>query len=175
MVFSADSKVLAAYVDFQTFAWFDVATGKRLGSLYPPRDTAIHSGVFAADGCSLVLDMSDGTAALYELATARLRRVYGTRLTPLPGGAASGLRGVRQFHGGDASRRVALTPDGRTLAVAGHDRKVHLYDLLSGEETRTLSGHSASILAIAIAPDGTRLASASADTTVLLWDLSGQR
>jgi WD40 repeat protein len=175
MIFSLDGKMLAAYVDFQTFAWFDVATGKRLGTLYPPRDTAVHSGVFAADGRSLVLDMSDGTAALYELATARLRRVYGTRLTPLPSGWASGLRGIRQFHGGDASRRVALTPDGRTLALAGHDRRVHLYDLLSGEETRTLSGHSGSILAIAIAPDGTRLASASADTTVLLWDLSGQR
>jgi RNA polymerase sigma factor (sigma-70 family) len=172
MIFSPDGKTLAAYLDPQTFAWFDVASGKRLGSLRPPRDTAIRSGAFSADGRSLVLDMSDGTAVLYELATAKPRRTYGKRLTSLPAGHATGLPGIRQFPGGDAARRVALTPDGKTLALAGHDRKVHLYNVFSGEEIGSLSGHSAAILAIAISPDGTRLASASADTTVLLWDLS---
>jgi RNA polymerase sigma factor (sigma-70 family) len=171
IIFSPDSQKVAAYLDHNSLAWWDVKTGKRLGSIPLPKDTAVHSGDFSPDGRSLVLDMGNGTAILYELSTRQPRHLYGGQ-RQLPANRA-GLDGVRGFHGGDAATRVAFSPDGKVVAHAGLDRKVHLYDPLSSTEIKALVGHSGSVLAIAFAPDGKTLASASADTTVLLWDLTG--
>jgi WD40 repeat protein len=84
----------------------------------------------------------------------------------------SGLAGVRFGQGGDANKHVVFFPDGKTLAHAGFDRAIHLWDVATGRKLRSFVGHTGSILAIDIAPNGKMLASASADTTVLLWDIS---
>jgi WD40 repeat protein len=53
---------------------------------------------------------------------------------------------------------VTYSPDGRTLAVAGTDTTVQVYDAASGALTRTLRGLSAPASVIAFSPDGTKLA-----------------
>src|SRR5207247_2854899 len=51
-----------------------------------------------------------------------------------------------------------------------------LWDLQTGKETKTFSGHNGCVYDLAFRPDGKILASASADRTVKLWDvLSGER
>jgi WD40 repeat protein len=172
IIFSPDSTKVAAYLDHHFFAWWDVRTGKRMGTIQLPEDTAVHSGDFSPDGRTLALDLGNGTAAVYELATRQPRHVFGTGLQP-PASRAGPRGGIRAFHGGDAATRVAFSPDGKLMAHAGLDRKVHLYEMPSGKEIKTLAGHSGAVLALAFAPDGRTLASASADTTVLMWDLSG--
>jgi tetratricopeptide (TPR) repeat protein len=65
---------------------------------------------------------------------------------------------------------VAFSPDGQRLASASWDQSVKLWDAVSGQELRTLKGHTNMVSSVAFSPDGQRLASASHDATVKLWD-----
>ncbi|HEV3259802.1 MAG TPA: WD40 repeat domain-containing protein [Gemmataceae bacterium] len=65
---------------------------------------------------------------------------------------------------------VAFSPDGKRLAAASYDRKIHLWDPATGKEVLQLVGHQDRVYSVAFSPDGKRLASASMDRTVRLWD-----
>ncbi len=65
---------------------------------------------------------------------------------------------------------VAWSPDASTVAAGSMDR-VTLWDLQTGEEKATLTGHSDLVTSVAWSPDGNTLASGSSDGTVKLWDV----
>ncbi len=70
---------------------------------------------------------------------------------------------------------VAFAPDGRMLASGSNDSTIKLWDVASGREVRTLSGHTSDVWSVAFSPDGRTLASGSRDKTIKLWDVaSGQ-
>lgn len=66
---------------------------------------------------------------------------------------------------------VAVSSDGRTALSAGDDGGVYVWDLTTGEVSRTLEGHSDSVTSIAISSDNRAVVSGSADGTVRIWDL----
>ena len=73
-----------------------------------------------------------------------------------------------QFDGGVYS--LAISADGRTLAVGGVDHQIRLLAIDSLKEIATIQGHTAQVLAIAFSPDSQILATGSFDHTVKLWD-----
>ena len=70
---------------------------------------------------------------------------------------------------------VAFSPDGRTLASASHHQAVLLWDLATGQPTRSLAGHESGVNGLAFSPDGLTLASAGTDKTVRLWDVASDQ
>ena len=70
---------------------------------------------------------------------------------------------------------LALSPDGKTLASAGYDKTVRLWDLESLKELAALTGHKGAVRALAFSPDGKTLASGAGDQTIKLWDLETRK
>ncbi len=70
----------------------------------------------------------------------------------------------------EQTTKIAVTLDGKILASSTHDM-IHLWNLETGKEQHTLTGHRHWVSALAISPDGRTLASASLDRTLKLWSL----
>jgi WD40 repeat protein/serine/threonine protein kinase len=83
------------------------------------------------------------------------------------------IRPLKTRHAGPVVA-LAVAPDSQTLATAGFDKTVRLYNLSSGAELAVLEGHSKGPRAVAFSPDGQTLASGGYDRSVLLWDV-GER
>ena len=65
---------------------------------------------------------------------------------------------------------MAFSPDGNNIASGSGDTTVRLWNANTGENTRTLTGHTAPVSSVAFSPDGNTIASGSGDTTVRLWN-----
>ncbi len=58
---------------------------------------------------------------------------------------ASTSRHIRTLHGKSPVKGVAFSPDGTSIGCACTDGIVRIWDLATGEEVATLTGHSDSV------------------------------
>jgi WD40 repeat protein/serine/threonine protein kinase len=95
------------------------------------------------------------------------------RFTWMPPELVAVLGEHRGRHAGGLNH-LALSPDGKTLASAGKDSKVCLWDTDTRRLRAVLTGHTAAVYATAFTPDGKMLLSAGADMMVRCWSLDGE-
>ena len=87
----------------------------------------------------------------------------------------AGDSAARPFKGlTNAIRSIAVSPDGKTLATAGGDALVTLWDVALGAPRGTLEGHERPVASIAFSPDGKTIATGGADRTVSLWNATSR-
>jgi hypothetical protein len=156
---------------------WDLATGKKTATLQGHPGHGCFSNMFAVaysvafrpDGKILV---SGGarTIEAWEAATGKNLAIF-----PQPGD--------------QVVWRVALAPDGKTLAwvnapwddaagtKASVEREIRLLDITTGRDVATLKGHTGGVWPLVFSPDGKTLAAGGVDGKIYLWDIpaAGQR
>jgi WD40 repeat protein len=84
-------------------------------------------------------------------------------------------RALHTIDAGSPVRALAMSPDGKTLAVGGDSDSVQLFEMASGKPTVKLAGHKDWVLCLAFSPDGKQLVSGGYDEHMILWDLAGNK
>jgi WD40 repeat protein/uncharacterized protein YjbI with pentapeptide repeats/3',5'-cyclic AMP phosphodiesterase CpdA len=193
VAFGPTGKVVATANDDDTVRLWWTPTGRLLRVLRPHHGR-VRSIAFSPDGDLLATGCDDRRVRLWNTRTGALEaeftghedRVYAVgfgagflasaswdttaRVWDLSGRGGGG--GGRVLAGHSARLwTAAFAPDGRTLATAGDDLLIRLWDARDGTLRHALPGHTDSVWSVAFSPDGRTLASGGADGTTRLWSL----
>ncbi|MBD2384723.1 protein kinase domain-containing protein [Cylindrospermum sp. FACHB-282] len=86
---------------------------------------------------------------------------------------ATTVEGILTITGHSNSVNAILySPNGSTLATAGRDKVIKLWNASTGGVIHILTGHSDWVNSLAYSPDGKVLVSGSRDKTIKLWNVS---
>jgi WD40 repeat protein len=130
---------------------WDAATGKPLRVIQAETRRSVHDLAFGPDGKFMVgVDEKSVVTVLDAQTGKELRWFQHTR-----------YRGV-----------MALSPDGRRVAIGGTDGLIEEWDATTGKQLRSFYGHHYTLHAVTYSPDGARLATTDQDGDIYIWDVS---
>ena len=145
------------------------------GRFAPGHELTATALALSVDGATAFTVSKDGGILKWDvetMAATPLRRPGGDDAPAVEPEAADWVkRRAAGRLGARALYAAALSTDGRLLAVGGGDRRVHVFDALSGAHTASYPGHRDAITALAFREGSHTLYSAALDRTVKMWSL----
>jgi WD40 repeat protein len=157
--FAPDGKTLAIVGNSTAVRLWDVASARERLRLEGGLGSGLSAVALSPDG-RLLAAAGGWRCAVWEAASGRRQEAVTAAINAAP---------PEQSAGYDYPY-IAISPDGRTLALSRPDGGVRLWELATGGERLRLGGHEKEITALAFAADGRTLVTSSLDDTVRLWD-----
>jgi WD40 repeat protein len=154
LTFSADGKVLAFAGAFPAVTLWDVSTGKPAPSYTGAVAGFADRCLFSANGQFLI--------------------GLGGNSVKVWGGASGQMLRELELCRGQQPLSLALSPDGRLLAVADH-QAIRLWDFAAERESLGAPDHTGEITAARFTPDGAHVTTVGADLRVCQWDAATGR
>ncbi|MDB5312242.1 MAG: domain, G-beta repeat [Gemmataceae bacterium] len=136
---------------------WDLATGREIRLFAIPDESR---PAFTADGAAIRIPLADRVIVRDLLTPLEVLSAVDRRADPF-----AGLAALFQLVG----VCVAVSPDGRTVAVGDRTGGVDLYETRTGQVRRQLVGHAGACADLTFTPDGSKLLTAGADHCVLVW------
>jgi len=197
LAFSPDGKVVASGGLDTTVRLWDVKTGEQL-AVFDGHRTQVTRIAFSPDGKTLASCADESNVILWDLAKKRRKLTlvahaqwtadfafhrdgqvmatvsnspsdHNVKLWDLATGETLQSWDV----GKEGAGSVAFSPDGKTLATAGLDKVIRLWDVETRKALRELKGHEALLFrGLVFHPDGKTLLSGDLEGTARLWDVA---
>ena len=149
-------------------ALWSISSGRKIRSF----KEVVLSVCVSPTGKYILTGNRDNTAKLWDINSGRMVRVFKGHST---GGYSWSIKGDRlENYKVDGVTSVDFSPDGKYIVTGAYDNTAKLWEVSSGREIYTFSGHSwdkrsSRINSVCFSPDGRYIVTAGFDNSAILW------
>ena len=151
---AAAGAILAKDIDMKMVPelWHPLAkaiAGNRTHSVLRGHNGIVSDAKFSPDGTRILTASYDGTARIWDAATATVIAILNGHTREVV--------------------TASFSPDGKWVLTGSSDGTARIWDTLTGAETVNLKGHTREIVTASFSSDGEFVVTASIDSTIRIW------